>query len=75
MPCIQTTTIGTRTGLLLDDDILSRLNIKPGDFLHLTQAPDGGYRITPHRDDFARQIALAETIMRDDHAILHALAK
>jgi len=51
------------------------LNIQPGDPLYLTQAPDGGYRITPHSDGFARQITLAETIMRDDRDILRALAK
>jgi hypothetical protein len=41
----------------------------------LTEAPDGGYRITPYDPDFERQMAFAEEIMHEDRDILRALAK
>ena len=52
-----------------------RLKVKKGDTLYLTEAPDGGYRLTPYDPEFARQMALAEDIMHDDREVLRALAK
>jgi hypothetical protein len=43
--------------------------------LYLTEAPDGSYRLTPFDPNFARQMELAEEIMREDREILRALAK
>jgi hypothetical protein len=43
--------------------------------VYLTEAPEGGYRITPYNPDFERQMKLAEEIMHDDRNILRALAK
>jgi len=40
-----------------------------------TEAPDGGYRLTPYDPAFERQMALAEMIMHDDREVLRALAK
>ena len=34
--------------------------LKKGDTLYLTEAPDGGYRLTPYDPEFARQMALAK---------------
>jgi hypothetical protein len=41
----------------------------------LTEAPDGGYRLTPYNPEFERQMSLAEQIMHDDREVLRALAK
>ena len=49
--------------------------VQKGDTLYLTDAPDGGLRITPYNPDFQRQMALAEQIMHDDREILRVLAK
>ncbi len=54
---------------------VARLRVKKGDTLYLTEAPDGGYRLTPYDPAFARQMALAEEIMHDDREVLRALAK
>ena len=43
--------------------------------LHKTEASGSGYRLTPYDPDFARQMALADDVMRDDREVLRALAK
>ena len=54
---------------------MSELKVKKGDTAYLTEAPYGGYRLTPFKPDFPRQMALDEEIMHDDRDILRALAK
>lgn len=75
MLAFKVTTIGSSSGLILTKEAMSRLKVEKGDTLYLTEAPDGGYRLTPFNPDFARQMSLAEEIMREDRDILHALAK
>lgn len=67
--------IGNSTGIVLPKDILSRLKVERGDQLYLSEAPEGGYRITPYDPEFARMMALGEEIMREDRDILHVLAQ
>jgi putative addiction module antidote len=67
--------IGNSTGMILPKEMLARLHVDKGDQLYLTEAPDGGYRLTPFDPEFARQMELAEEIMREDREILRALAK
>lgn len=71
---LKVTTIGSSAGLALPEDVLTRLKVKKGDTVYLTEAPDGGYRITPYDPDLARQTDLAETIMREDRDVLRAFA-
>jgi putative addiction module antidote len=75
MLSLKITTIGSSAGLILSKEALARLKVQKGDTLYLTEAPDGGYRLTPYDPDFERQMSLAEKIMREDRAILRALAK
>jgi putative addiction module antidote len=67
--------IGNSTGMILPKEMLARLHVDKGDQLYLTEAPDGSYRLTPFDPNFARQMELAEEIMREDREILRALAK
>lgn len=67
--------VGNSTGVILPKDVLARLRIDRGDTLYLSEAADGSYRLTPYDPQFAEQMALAETIMREDRDILRALAK
>ena len=71
----KVTTVGASEGLILNKEAKRILNVKKGDTLYLTQAPDGAMRITPYNPDFERQMGLAESIMHDDREILRALAK
>ncbi len=69
------TTVGSSVGFIVPKAAQERMKIAKGDTLYITDAPDGGYRLTPYSPDFERQMALAEKIMRDDRDILRALTK
>jgi len=69
------TTIGSSAGVILTKEVMAHLKVQQGDTLYLTEAPDGGYRITPYNPDFQRQMALAEDIMHEDRDVLRALAQ
>lgn len=67
--------IGNSTGVVFPKEMLSRLHVDRGDQLYLTEASDGGYRISAYDPEFARQMEAAERIMRKDREILRALAR
>jgi putative addiction module antidote len=69
------TTVGASAGVILPKEVMAHLKVKKGDTLYLTEAADGGYRLTPYNPDFERQMALAEDIMHDDREVLRQLAK
>jgi putative addiction module antidote len=75
MLTFKVTTVGSSAGFILNKEAMSKLKVKKGDTVYLTETPDGGYRLTPFNPDFARQMALADEIMHDDRDILRALAK
>ena len=69
------TTVGASAGVILPKEVMAHLKVKKGDTLYLTEAADGGYRLTPYDPEFERQMALAEDIMHDDREVLRQLAK
>lgn len=75
MLSFKVTTVGASAGFILTKEAMARLKVHKGDTVYLTEAPDGGYRLTPYDPEFERQMALAEQIMHDDRDILRALAK
>ena len=75
MLTFKVTTVGASEGFILNKEAKLRLNVQKGDTLYLTEAPDGALRLTPYDPDFARQMALAESIMHDDREILRILAQ
>ena len=75
MQKFKITTVGASSGIILPKETLARLKVAKGDHLYLTEAPDGGFRLTPYDPDFARQMETAEAIMREDREILRVLAK
>ena len=75
MVTFKVTTVGASAGVILTKEVMARLKVQKGDALYLTEAPDGGYRLTPYNPDFQRQMASAEEIMHDDRDILRALAR
>ncbi len=74
MPKLKITTIGASAGLILNKEVMTRLRVKKGDSLYLTEAP-GGFRVTPYDPEFERQITAAEEIMHADRDVLRALSK
>jgi putative addiction module antidote len=74
MPKLKITTVGASAGLILNKEVMTRLRVKKGDSLYLTEAP-GGFRVTPYDPEFERQITAAEEIMHEDRDVLRALSK
>ena len=66
--------IGNSVGLILPKEDLARMDLKEGDVLHLTRAPDG-YRLTSYDPDFEQQMALARQIAKKYRNALRELAK
>lgn len=75
MLSFKVTTVGSSAGFILTKEAMARLRVQKGDLVFLTEAPDGGYRLTPYNPDFERQMNLAESIMHDDRDILRELSK
>ena len=67
--------VGNSVGLVLPKEALARLNAKEGDALILTDAPDGGFRVTPGKADFTRQMEAAEKVISRYRNTLRELAK
>ncbi|MEO8742628.1 MAG: AbrB/MazE/SpoVT family DNA-binding domain-containing protein [Lysobacteraceae bacterium] len=67
--------IGNSVGIVLPKEVLARLDAGEGDTLVLTEAPDGGFRMTPNKHDFAHQMAVAEDIAKRYRNALRELAK
>jgi putative addiction module antidote len=67
--------VGNSLGVVLPKEALARLKIEEGQALYLTEAPDGGYRVTSGSPEFSRQMAVAESIARRYRNALRELAK
>jgi putative addiction module antidote len=66
--------IGNLTGLILPKELLARLNLSQGDWVYVTEAPDG-VRLTPYDPDFEAVMKLADEVMDEYKDTLRALAK
>jgi putative addiction module antidote len=71
---LRLTKIGNSVGAVFPKEVLARLHLDAGDVVYLTEAPDG-VRITPYNPDFARQMEVAENVMKKRRAVLRELAK
>jgi len=67
--------VGNSVGVVLPKEALARLNAGEGDTLVFTETPDGGFRVTPDKNDFAHQMAVAEDIANRYRNALRELAK
>jgi putative addiction module antidote len=68
--------IGNSLGVILPKEALTKLQVQDGDTIVLTDAPDGGVRLTPARkEEFANQMRTAEDIIRRYRNTLAELAK
>jgi putative addiction module antidote len=75
MQTVKVRKVGNSLGMVLPKEAVARMNVREGDTIYLTEAPGGGFRLTPVNEDFAEQIGLADDIMREDRNILRELAK
>ena len=67
--------VGNSVGLVLPKEALARLNAREGDALVFTDTPDGGFRVTPNKADFKRQMEAAEKVITRYRNALRELAK
>lgn len=74
MYTIKLTAIGNSTGMILPKELLAKLRVDKGDTLYVTEVP-GGIELRAFDEKFARQMELAEQIMREDRDVLKRLAE
>jgi putative addiction module antidote len=72
---IEVKRIGNSTGVILPKDLLTKLNLRQGQWLHVTEMPDGGVRLTPYDPEFDEVMGLADELMDEYRDTLRALAK
>ena len=71
---LKITTIGNSAGIILPRELLTRLRLEKGDELFALETPDG-LRLTTYDPTFAKQMEVAEEVMRKDRNVLHKLAQ
>ena len=74
MTRLKVVTVGNSVGITLPKEILERLRVKKGDHLYATETPNG-IEITPYDPEFARQMDVAEDVMREWRDVLRKLAE
>ena len=67
--------VGNSLGVTLPVQAAQALRVKEGDLLYLTEAPGGGYRITPYDPEFADAMETSEGFMARFKNALRELAK
>lgn len=74
MTSLKVTTVGNSIGVVLSKEVLAKLRVGKGDKLYATETPHG-IELTPYNPEFAAQMDLAESIMREDRDVLKKLAE
>jgi len=75
MTTLKIRAIGNSLGVVLPKEVLSRLNVKDGDNLFVTEAPDGSMRLTPYDPTFDTQLRVAREGMKKYRNALRKLAQ
>jgi len=73
MQTLKLTTVGNSVGLILSKELLAKLRCGKGDLLYVVETPNG-IELTPYDPEFARQLDMAEDLMREDRDVLKTLA-
>ena len=71
---LKLTQIGNSLGVILPKQALSRLKLKKGDEILITETAEG-YRIAPHNPIFESQMKVARKTMKHRRAVLRELGK
>lgn len=66
--------VGNSTGVILPKEILERLRVSRGDELQVLETSNG-IELTPFDPEFARQMEVAERVMRKRRNLLRKLAE
>jgi len=71
---VKVTTVGSSAGIVLPKEILSRLNVKKGDMITLTESANGIY-MTAYDETFMRKMEATEKVMHNYRDALKKLAE
>jgi putative addiction module antidote len=71
---LKITFIGNSAGIILPRELLARLRLEKGDELFALETPDG-IRLTTYDPTLAKQMEVAEEVMRKDRNVLRKLAQ
>ena len=71
---LKVTTVGNSSGVVLPREILQHLRVEKGDTLYVLQTTNG-IELTPYDPELARQMEVAEQVMREDRDVLKKLAE
>lgn len=71
---VKLTSVGNSTGIILPKELLEKLRVGKGDVLHVLETPNG-IELTSFDPEFARQMDVAEGIMRKRRNLLKKLAE
>lgn len=71
---VKVTTVGNSVGIVLPKEMLSKLKVKKGDSLYVTETPEG-LQLTPYDEHFVRVMEAARKVMHENRDVLRKLAK
>jgi putative addiction module antidote len=74
MVSLKLTTVGNSVGVVLPKEVLQRLHVSKGDVLYVLDVPNG-VQLTPYDPELARQMDVAEQVMREDRDVLRKLGQ
>jgi len=67
--------VGNSVGVILPKQVLTHLQVEEGDTVSVTDAADGSLRVAPHKAEVARQLAVAQDVLKRYRNTLRELAK
>ena len=67
--------IGNSVGLVLPKEVLAHMKVGEGDTVTVTDAAEGGLRLSPHKAEVARQMEGVQDVMKRYRHTLRELAK
>jgi len=66
--------VGNSLGVILPSELLEKLRSSEGDELFLNESANG-FELSPFNPETAKQLELAEEVMRENRDVLRRLAK
>jgi putative addiction module antidote len=74
MHILKLTQIGNSVGVILPKEALSRLKLRKGETVFLTETPEG-YTLTPYDPALEEEVEAGRAFMREYRDTFHQLAK
>jgi putative addiction module antidote len=74
MAKLKLTAVGTSTGVVIPKEMLQRMKVARGDYLHVSETAEG-YLVTPYDPAVAEQVEAGREFMREFRDTFKALAK